>query len=154
MQQDWRANPYEKKHSILHLYQGLTCPKSTMYFYVIMHTKKEKRLHERVPLPEVRGMVEISETIKPITVVNASSEGVCIAGIHVEVGSVVRLEIESPQDMDNISLYCKVAWATDKEEHEKLSGLSFLNTNKILFKKDLVSYNKLLDQAICLLNTK
>jgi hypothetical protein len=119
-----------------------------------MHTKKEKRLHERIPLPETRGVVEISETVKPITIINASSEGVCIAGVQVEVGSVVRLEIESPQDMDNISLYCKVAWATDKNGHEKLSGLSFLNTNKILFKKDLVSYNKLLDQAICLLNAK
>lgn len=97
-------------------------------------------------------MIEISETIKPITVINASTEGVCISGVQVEVGSVVRLEIESSQDMDNISLYCKVAWATDKNGHEKLSGLSFLNTNKILFKKDLVSYNKLLEQAVGLLN--
>ena len=124
-----------------------------MYFYHIMHTKKEKRLHERIPLPDVRGTVEISESMKPVTVVNASIEGVCVAGVHVEIGSVVRLEIDSLQDEENISLYCKVAWATD-ETQEKLSGLSFLNTNKILFKKDLVSYNKMLSLVQAQLNPK
>jgi hypothetical protein len=118
-----------------------------------MHTKKEKRLHERIPLPDVRGTVEISETLKPITVVNASIEGVCIAGVYVEVGSVVRIEIDALQDEENISLYCKVAWTAD-EAQEKLSGLSFLNTNKILFKKDLVSYNKLLSLVQAQLNVK
>ena len=92
-------------------------------------------------------MVEISETIKPVTVINASTEGVCIAGIQVEVGSVVRLEIELPQDKDNISLYCKVVWATKKRSAEKKSGLLFLNTNKILFRKDLVSFARMVDTA-------
>jgi hypothetical protein len=120
-----------------------------------MHTKKEKRLHERIPLPDVRGTVEISESLKPVTVVNASTEGVCIAGVLVEVGSVVRLEINLPlQDDANISLYCKVAWTTDGNDQEKLSGLSFLNTNKILFKKDLISYNKLLSVVQDQLNAK
>jgi hypothetical protein len=123
-------------------------------FLHIMHTKKEKRLYERIPLPDVRGTVEISETMKAVTVVNASTEGVCIAGVLVEVGSVVRLEIDLPQDEGNISLYCKVAWATEEDEQEKLSGLSFLNTNKILFKKDLITYNKLLSFVQDQLNAK
>jgi hypothetical protein len=118
-----------------------------------MHTKKEKRLHERISLPDVQGSIEVSETMKPVTVVNASIEGVCIAGVEIDVGSVVRLEIGSHQDVGNISLYCKVVWTTD-DEQKKFSGLSFLNTNKILFKKDLISYNRLLDLVQAQLNAK
>jgi hypothetical protein len=110
-----------------------------------MHTKKEKRLHERIPIPDLKGSVEIREKVKPITVVNASTEGVCISGAHVPVGSVVRLAIEDLQDIGNISLYCKVVWASSEAEREKFLGLSFLNTNKILFKKDLVSFGRLLE---------
>jgi hypothetical protein len=113
-----------------------------MYFLIIMHSKKEKRIHERVPFPEVKGSIEISETVKTITVVNASVEGVCIAGAHIPVGSVVRLAIDDLHDIGDISLYCKVVWAVEKE---KCSGLSFLNTNKVLFKKDLLSFNRLLE---------
>jgi PilZ domain len=116
-----------------------------MYFYHTMHTKKEKRLHERIPIPDLKGSVEIREKVKPVTVVNASTEGVCISGAHVPVGSVVRLAIDELQDIGNISLYCKVAWASGEAEGEKFLGLSFLNTNKILFKKDLVSFGRLLE---------
>jgi hypothetical protein len=112
-----------------------------------MHTRKEKRLHDRIPLPEVKGSVEIRETIKPVTVVNASTEGVCISGVHLAVGSVIRLAIDPLQDIGNISLYCKVVWASGKNKPEKFSGLCFLNTNKILFKQDLVSYGSLLEFA-------
>ena len=116
-----------------------------MYFYHTMHTKKEKRLHERIPIPDLKGSVEIREKVKPVTVVNASTEGVCISGAHVPVGSVVRLAIDELQDIGNISLYCKVVWASGETEREKFLGLSFLNTNKILFKKDLVSFGRLLE---------
>ena len=116
-----------------------------MYFYHTMHTKKEKRLHERIPIPDLKGSVEIREKVKPVTVVNASTEGVCISGAHVPVGSVVRLAIDELQDIGNISLYCKVVWASGEAEREKFLGLSFLNTNKILFKKDLVSFGRLLE---------
>ncbi len=110
-----------------------------------MHSKKEKRIYERIPFPEVKGSVEISENVKPITVVNASAEGVCISGVNIPVGSVVRLAIDDLHDIGEISLYCKVVWASEETKKEKLSGLFFLNTNKVLFKKDLVSFNKLLE---------
>jgi len=110
-----------------------------------MHSKKEKRLHERIRFPELKGSIEISETIKPITVINASAEGVCVTGVHIPVGSVVRLAIDDLHDVGDISLYCKVVWASKETEKEKFSGLSFLNTNKVLFKRDLVSFNKLLE---------
>jgi hypothetical protein len=116
-----------------------------MYFLAIMHTKKEKRLHERIPFPDVKGSVEISETVKTISVVNASEEGVCISGVHIPVGSVVRLAIDDLNDIGDITLYCKVAWASEETKKEKFAGLSFLHTNKVLFKKDLVSFNKLLE---------
>jgi hypothetical protein len=123
-----------------------------MYFYHTMHTKKEKRLHERIPVPDLKGSVEIREKVKPVTVVNASTEGVCISGAHVPVGSVVRLAIEELQDIGNISLYCKVVWASGESKREKFLGLSFLNTNKILFKKDLVSFSRLLELVQSQLN--
>jgi len=110
-----------------------------------MYNKKEKRVCERIPFPEVRGTVEISENLKPVTVVNASADGVCISGVHIPVGSVVRLAIDDLHDIGEISLYCKVVWASGESKKEKFSGLSFLNTNKVLFKKDLISFNKLLE---------
>ncbi len=55
---------------------------------------------------------------------------------------MVRLAIDDLHDIGDISLYCKVVWAIEKE---KCSGLSFLNTNKVLFKKDLTSFNRLLE---------
>lgn len=112
-----------------------------------MATLKEKRICERISFSNVNGSVELMETVKPITIINASEEGVCITGADFPVGSVVRLELDSAEDAPNISLYCKVVWATKKRSAEKKSGLLFLNTNKILFRKDLVSFAKMLDSA-------
>jgi hypothetical protein len=112
-----------------------------------MATLKEKRIYERIAIPNASGSVELMETIKPVTILNASEEGVCISGADFPVGSVVRLEVDSPEDAPNISLYCKVVWATKKRSSDKKSGLLFLNTNKILFRKDLVSFAKIVDTA-------
>jgi hypothetical protein len=112
-----------------------------------MATLKEKRICERIPISNVSGSVELMETVKPITILNASEEGVCICGADFPVGSVVRLEVDSAEDAPNISLYCKVVWATKKRSSDKMSGLLFLNTNKILFRKDLVSFTKMVDTA-------
>ena len=110
-----------------------------------MQSRKEKRVHERIPFPDVRGSVEISEDMKPVTLINASFEGVCISGASVPVGSVVKLAIDDHLGVGDISLYCKVAWASGGKKKEKLSGLSLLNTNKVLFKKDLLSFNRLIE---------
>jgi hypothetical protein len=112
-----------------------------------MANMKEKRICERIDFPNVNGSVELMETIKPITILNASEEGVCISGADFPVGSVVRLEVDSSEDAPNISLYCKVVWATKKKSPVKRSGLLFLNTNKILFRKDLVCFVKMIDTA-------
>jgi hypothetical protein len=112
-----------------------------------MPSLKEKRISERISIPNVNGSVELMETIKPVTILNASDEGVCISGADFPVGSVVRLEVDAEEDAPNISLYCKVVWATKKRSSEKKSGLLFLNTNKILFRKDLVSFTKMVDTA-------
>lgn len=112
-----------------------------------MANMKEKRIFERIDLESITGSVELMETLKPISIINACEEGVCISGSDFPVGSVVRLEIEHAEDQPNISLYCKVVWATKKKEPSRKSGLLFLNTNKILFRKDLVSFTKLIDSA-------
>ncbi len=108
---------------------------------------KEKRLFERINLSNLNGSVELMETMKPISIINASEEGVCIGGADFPVGSVVRLEIDHADDLPNISLYCKVVWTTKKKDPNKKSGLLFLNTNKILFRKDLISFTRLIDSA-------
>lgn len=112
-----------------------------------MKPRKEKRIHERIPFPDVRGSVEISENMKPVTLINACSEGVCISGASIPVGSVVKLAIDDHLGVGDISLYCKVAWASGEKKREKFSGLSLLNTNKVLFKKDLLSFNRLIEMV-------
>jgi hypothetical protein len=112
-----------------------------------MASMKEKRLYERISVSNLSGAVELMETMKPITIINASEDGVCICGADFPVGSVVRLAIESLDDLPNISLYCKVVWASRKKDPDKKSGLLFLNTNKILFRKDLLTFTKLVDTA-------
>jgi hypothetical protein len=112
-----------------------------------MANMKEKRIYERIPVPNLNGSVELMETLKPINILNASEEGVCISGADFPVGSVVRLEIDHAEDLPNISLYCKVVWATRRRDPDKKSGLLFLNTNKILFRKDLITFTKLIDSA-------
>lgn len=118
-----------------------------------MANMKEKRIYERISISNVNGSIELMETVKPITILNASEEGVCIAGADFPVGSVVRLEVDPAEDAPSISLYCKVVWATKKRSAEKMSGLLFLNTNKILFRKDLVSFVKMVDSAKRQLNS-
>lgn len=112
-----------------------------------MASTKEKRLYERIDISNLSGSVELMETMKPISIINASEEGVCICGADFPVGSVVRLAIDSPEDLPMISLYCKVIWASRKKDPDKKSGLSFLNTNKILFRKDLLSFTKYIDSV-------
>jgi hypothetical protein len=112
-----------------------------------MHSKKEKRIYERIDTPDLSGSVELKESVKTITIVNANEEGVCIEGAGFPVGSVVRLVIDPLEDTDNISLYCKVVWASQDHDTTDKSGLLFLNTNKILFKNDLISFNKLVNSA-------
>ncbi len=112
-----------------------------------MGNQKEKRIYERIDLPNLSGSVELFEAQKPVTIVNASEEGVCVCGVDFPVGSVVRLEIESALEPANLSLYCKVVWTSRKKDPEKMSGLSFLNTNKVLFRKDLISFAKMVDSA-------
>ncbi len=110
-----------------------------------MKSIKDKRVHERIPFPDVRGSVEISKDMKPVTLINACSEGICISGASITVGSVVKLAIDDHLGIGDISLYCKVAWASGERKKEKLSGLSLLNTNKVLFKEDLLSFNRLIE---------
>ncbi|MDT8272203.1 MAG: PilZ domain-containing protein [Desulfomonilia bacterium] len=112
-----------------------------------MQGGKERRISHRVSLPDLSGTVEIKDSVQPITVVNASKEGVCITGVQCPEGSVVKLEIEPVEDIPAISLYCKVAWVSPKREALKKSGLSFLNTNKVLFKEDLTSFSRILESA-------
>jgi len=112
-----------------------------------MRSEKEKRTQERIRLYDLIGSVEHQEKTKSITIINASEEGVCIEGADLPVDSVVRLAIGHPEEAPDINLYCKVVWASRNEIPGKQSGLLFLNTNKILFKDDLVSFNKLVDTA-------
>jgi hypothetical protein len=110
-----------------------------------MPGRKEKRGHDRITFPEVRGSIEINDRLKPVTIVNASVEGVCIAGEAVESGTVVRLSIEDEFGLGNISLYCKAAWSSEKRRQDKLTGLFLLNTNKVLFANDLSAFGRLIE---------
>ena len=109
-----------------------------------MRSEKEKRTQERINLPDVNGSVELKDTVKPIAILNACEEGVCIEGADFPVGSVVRLAIDHHEEEGAISLYCKVVWSSKGKDPGRKYGLLFLNTNKILFKQDLISFNKLI----------
>lgn len=109
---------------------------------------KEKRIFERIPVPNVFGMVEAKGIRKDISIVNACSGGMCIAGVAVPIGTVVRLHIDNPEEAKNrISLYCKVVWA-DNNNGSSMSGLALLNTNRILFERELESYGKILEAVV------
>jgi hypothetical protein len=112
-----------------------------------MRSEKEKRTLERIDLANVNGSVELQETVKSIAILNACEEGVCIEGADFPVGSIVRLAINQSEDSQDISLYCKVVWSSSEKDTDKRAGLLFLNTNKILFKQDLISFNRLIDSA-------
>lgn len=109
-----------------------------------MDSEKEKRTLKRISLSDINGSIELQDTIRPIVIVNASEEGVCIEGADFPVGSIVRLAIDHPGDKSEISLYCKVVWSSAEGDPSRKSGLIFLNTNKVLFKQHLVSFNRLL----------
>jgi hypothetical protein len=112
-----------------------------------MAIRKEKRAFERIELDSLRGSVELKETIKTVSIINGCEEGVCVNSADFPVGSVVRLVIGSREDQPGISLYCKVVWVSTKKGREKRSGLLLLNTNKILFRQDLLSFARLIDSA-------
>lgn len=113
-----------------------------------MIARKEKRSFERINLGNLSGSVELMEIVKSVSVVNASEEGVCVDGADFPVGSVVRLAINSQKEEEpGISLYCKVVWASHEKDPGKKSGLLLLNTNRILFRKDLLSFARLIDSA-------
>jgi len=112
-----------------------------------MRSEKEKRTLERLNLANVNGSIELKETVKRVAVLNACEEGVCIEGADFPIGSVVRLAIDQPDNDQDISLYCRVVWSSNNQDPDKKTGLLFLNTNKILFKQDLISFNRLIDSA-------
>ena len=112
-----------------------------------MIVRKEKRAFERIDLGNLSGSVELMDIVKSVSVVNASEEGVCVDGADFPVGSVVRLAINFQEEEPDISLYCKVVWASQEKNPEKKTGLLLLNTNKILFRKDLLCFARLIDSA-------
>ncbi len=111
-----------------------------------MAREKEKRLLERTSIPELNGKVEVDGNSKDVFVLDATEDGVCIAGAEIPVGDVVLVCFEHPQMSPEISLYAKSVWASNLGK-EKKSGLSFLHTNKVLFKEDLTSFSELVGMA-------
>ncbi|MCD6570108.1 MAG: PilZ domain-containing protein [Deltaproteobacteria bacterium] len=106
---------------------------------------KEKRTFTRKPLKDARGFVELKEERQEVAIINASKGGVCIAGTKLPVGRVVRLYLDVPKIGLGVPLYCKVVWAASDQPEERGMGLSFLNTNKILFKEEFASFSKFID---------
>lgn len=94
---------------------------------------KEKRCFERIQMPNICGTVELKGAKKEVSIVNACSGGVCIAGVEMDLGDIVRIYIDHPETVGSISLYCKVVWVESKADEKGLSGLALLNTNRILF---------------------
>jgi hypothetical protein len=112
-----------------------------------MVVRKEKRAFERIALDNLNASVKMMDIVKTVSIINGCEEGVCVNSADFPVGSVVRLIIDSREDQPDISLYCKVVWISKKKEPEKRSGLLLLNTNKILFRQDLLSFARLIDTA-------
>ncbi len=118
------------------------------YIFAPMPYIKEKRIFERISVPNAFGMIEAKGIRKDISIINACSGGVCISGAAVPIGTVVRLYIDQPEfTQGKISLYCKVVWA-ETDNGSSMSGLSILNTNRILFERDLEYYGKMLEAAV------
>lgn len=118
------------------------------YIFSTMPYIKEKRIFERIPVPNVFGLVEAKGVRKDVSIINACSGGMCISGAAVPIGTVVKLHIDQPEfTQGKISLYCKVVWA-DKNNGSSMSGLALLNTNRILFERDLEYYGKMLEAVV------
>jgi hypothetical protein len=106
---------------------------------------KERRAFVRKSLKGARCFVELKDQKQEVTINNASKGGVCIARTRLSVGTVVRLHLDIPPLGLDIPLYCKVMWTASAQPEEKTMGLSFLNTNKILFKEEFTSLRKFID---------
>jgi|GEM_PF-318560 len=113
--------------------------------YTNMPYIKERRSFARKPLKDVLGFIELKDQKQEVTINNASKGGVCIARTILSVGTVVRLHLDIPPLGLDTPLYCKVVWTAYAQPEEKTTGLSFLNTNKILFKEEFLSLSKFID---------
>lgn len=113
----------------------------------VMPYTKEKRCFERIQVPNICGMIELQGGKKEVSIINACSGGVCIAGVEMDLGDIVRLFIDHPETVGTISLYCKVVWVESDTEEIGLSGLALLNTNRILFEQELESFGRLIAAA-------
>jgi len=108
---------------------------------------KEKRCFERIHVPNICGTIELKDGKKEVSIINACSGGVCVAGVEMDLGDIVRLFIDHPETVGTISLYCKVVWVESSAEETGLSGLALLNTNRILFEQELESFGRLIAAA-------
>lgn len=113
--------------------------------YTTMSYIKERRSFTRKPLRDVLGFIELKDQKQEVTINNASKGGVCITRTILPVGTVVRLHLDIPPLDPDTPLYCKVVWTDSTQPEEKTTGLSFLNTNKILFKEEFFSLSKFID---------
>lgn len=109
---------------------------------------KEKRSFERIQVPNICGTIELKGLKREVAIINACSGGVCIAGVDMEIGTVVKLLIDHPETPNTISLYCKVVWADCDSPENNLTGLALLNTNRILFERELESFGRLIAAAV------
>jgi len=92
-------------------------------------------------------MIELKNVKKEVSIINACSGGVCVAGVEMDLGDIVRLFIDHPETVGTISLYCKVVWVESSTDESGLSGLALLNTNRILFEQELESFGRLIASA-------
>ncbi len=111
-----------------------------------MLTYKEKRLLTRITVPNLNGRLELDGSPKGVYVLDATEDGVCVSGAPIPVGDVVLLCFEHPEMEIEVALYAKAVW-TSNGARERRSGLSFLHTNKILFKEDLTAFSRLIEVA-------
>jgi len=95
-------------------------------------------------LKHISGTVELKDGLHRISIIDASKGGLRISGKNLPVGSVVRIHMDVPISPPKISLYCKVVWSMGEYSEAKAAGLTFLNTNRILFKEDYLMYSKFL----------
>ncbi len=108
-----------------------------------MQPFREKRLLTRIVVPDLNGRLELDGNHRGVYVLDATEDGVCVGGTPIPVGDVVLLSFEHPGMDSEIALYAKAVWTSD-DNKEKRSGLSFLHTNKILFKDELLAFSRLI----------
>ncbi|MEA2101067.1 MAG: hypothetical protein U9P80_00630 [Thermodesulfobacteriota bacterium] len=110
---------------------------------------KEQRRFERIGLSQIDASIDIKGAPKHVNIVNATEDGVCISGPELSSGSVICLNIQKYDTVppEEISLYCRAIWTQAEGNSHRYSGLSFLQTNRILFKKDLNSFIDLVETA-------